>query len=94
MFWMSHYLIWVKFAYYLVNTIIHIVPCRPIAKAWNLLIEEGKCVDIFSLDIASAAINAISDLAILVLPQLNIWNLQMTLRQKVQVSLVLLVGIL
>ncbi|KAL4786992.1 hypothetical protein BJX76DRAFT_364496 [Aspergillus varians] len=82
-FWSCHFLIWLNFTYHLIGTFITIFSCRPITKAWNILITHGSCLDIFRLIVVSSAINCISDLMIFILPQVRIWRLQMVLCKKV-----------
>jgi large subunit ribosomal protein L36e len=58
------------------------------------LITTGRCLDVRAINIAAAAINTVSDLSILVLPQKVIWELQMSVKRKVGVSAIFLAGVL
>ncbi|KAK3358448.1 hypothetical protein B0T24DRAFT_130275 [Lasiosphaeria ovina] len=65
--------------------------CTPIHKLWDLA-TPGSCVDLYSAFLASAAINAATDVAILLLPSWLLWPLRLHWRHKVAVSLVMMTG--
>lgn len=46
------------------------------------------------LNVVASSVNAASDIIILVLPQVRIWNLQMPLSRRIAVSAVFLVGVM
>ncbi|KAL3481554.1 hypothetical protein BJX99DRAFT_218487 [Aspergillus californicus] len=86
-FWSCHGLIWVNFLFYATTTFLGVFSCHPRAKAWDVRITDGSCaVDTNILGIIMSCINAASNLVILVLPQIYIWRLHATLRQRLQVS--------
>lgn len=91
-YWTSHALTWTNLLYYLIGTFLEIFSCTPIAKAWDPFITDGHCIDILAINVAASSINLLSDLAILILPQVSIWSLQMSLRRKVQISAIFLIG--
>ncbi|KAL8729343.1 MAG: hypothetical protein Q9181_005041 [Wetmoreana brouardii] len=93
MYLVSHALIWTNFIFYSVCTFVVIFPCSPIRKAWDPLASEGRCINMMALNVAASTINSASDIGILILPQISIWRLQMSLKRKVQVSGIFLVGI-
>ena len=97
LYWTLHALIWTNLVFYLITFCLVLFSCKPIAKAWNPLITNGHCIDtlwaIISLT-AAGAINSLSDIVILVLPQVSIWRLQMALRRKIQISAVFFIGLL
>ena len=93
-YWACHAIIWLNFIYYTISLFLEIFPCSPIAKAWDPLIVEGACLNTRVINMASAGINAVSDIVILVLPQVVIWRLQMSFSKKVGVSAVFFVGVL
>lgn len=92
MYWISHALIWTNLLFYLISTFLEIFACTPIAKAWDPLITNGHCINVLALNVAASSINSLSDIGILILPQVSIWRLQMALRRKVQISTVFLIG--
>ena len=92
MFWTSQALIGTNFIFYFISTFLEIFSCTPIAKAWDPLISNGHCINILALNVAASSINSLSDLTILVLPQVSIWKLQMALKRKIQISGIFLIG--
>lgn len=94
MYCASHALIWANFLFYFTSSFLEIFACTPISKAWDPLITTGHCINTLALNVAASIINFISNLAILILPQLSIWKLQMDTRRKIQVSVLFLLGIL
>ena len=80
--------------FYLLSTFLEIIPCLPIAKAWNPLLKDGHCINTLVLNVAASSINAFSDITILILPQVGIWKLQMALKRKVQISGIFLLAVL
>ena len=94
MYFGPHLLIWTNLILYLVMTILEIWICKPIAKAYDPLITDGRCLNTYALNVATSAFNALSDFAILVLPQVVIWRLQMSAQRKTAASFIFLVGLL
>ena len=92
MFWACHALIWLHFIFYSISFFLVVFACRPVRKNWNPWIE-GSCIDIGLLNVFVSVFNAASDLLILILPQPLIWKLQITLRTKILLSAVFLIGI-
>ena len=68
--------------------------CNPSAMNWDPFIQDGRCLDMNVLNVAGCAINTVSDIAILILPQLAIWKLRMSIGRKIAVSSVFAIGIL
>ncbi|KAF2230323.1 hypothetical protein EV356DRAFT_536477 [Viridothelium virens] len=94
MYWTCHGLIWLNTIFYIIASFTEIFACSPMAKAWDPLISGGHCITVFDLNVVESSINALTNIVILVLPQISIWNLQMSKKRKLQVSLIFLVGIL
>ncbi|KAI1481231.1 hypothetical protein F4774DRAFT_374713 [Daldinia eschscholtzii] len=92
LYWATIILILVNFIYYLTGRFIEIFSCEPIAKAWDPLIK-GHCINIKALISTSSTINTASDLIILILPQLVIWRLNLSRKEKTGVSIIFLVAI-
>lgn len=68
--------------------------CIPLAKAWDITITEGRCINVTKLLISNAYYNIFSDFILLVLPLPMVWNLQLPLRQKLGVTAVFSTGAL
>lgn len=80
--------------FYSASVIAICLQCTPYARIWDKTITEGSCISTTTLEIAGAVINLASDLIVLILPQKTIWRLQMSMRNKIGVSVVFAVGIL
>ncbi|KAL9055894.1 MAG: hypothetical protein Q9206_002973 [Seirophora lacunosa] len=85
-------LIWVNAVFYILYVFLMIFGFSPRRKAWDPLVEGGSGFDMIALHVASGAIVAASDLGALILPQVSVWQLQMTRRKKLQISAIFLVG--
>ncbi|KAH8423611.1 uncharacterized protein LDX57_001371 [Aspergillus melleus] len=67
--------------------------CIPHKAIYNLAIQ-GKCFDLYKLEVSSATIQLASDIAIMLLPQRVIWTLKMTWRKRMGVSVIFGLGLL
>ncbi|KAJ5960047.1 uncharacterized protein N7479_007197 [Penicillium vulpinum] len=69
--------------------------CIPHSAIWDItILATSKCFDLYKLQVASASIQLISDVAILLLPQQPIWSLKMTWRKRMGVSIIFSFGLL
>ncbi|KAJ5375606.1 Serine hydrolase FSH [Penicillium concentricum] len=69
--------------------------CIPHSAIWDItILATSKCFDLYKLQVASASIQLISDVAILLLPQQVIWSLKMTWRKRMGVSFIFGLGLL
>lgn len=67
--------------------------CKPIRKSWSIF-EQGKCLDVETLNLASAAGNIVTDVGIFLVPQCVIWGLRMgDWRRKARLVAVFGVGV-
>lgn len=57
--------------------------CTPVAFAWNAAIPGGKCMNTKAFYISSAALNIVSDFAVLLLPIPMVWQLKINTRKKI-----------
>ncbi|KAF2259838.1 hypothetical protein CC78DRAFT_524205 [Lojkania enalia] len=90
--WTCHITLWVNVVLYVICTFLEIFGCTPREKLWNPFIQ-GKCFDMGKLNIVTAAINFVSDVIILFLPQKVIWGLQMSTNKKIGVAVLFATGI-
>ncbi|KAF4624782.1 hypothetical protein G7Y89_g13387 [Cudoniella acicularis] len=65
--------------------------CRPIRKFWDPTVP-GTCVNMIANYLANAALNAATDIVILILPIWLLWPLRLPARQKLGVTVVLMTG--
>jgi hypothetical protein len=91
--WVSIIVLVVNIGLYVAFVFVEIFACSPRQKIWNLILH-GKCLDLGTVNVVSAIINLLSDIAILLLPQRAIWSLHMSLRKKIKVAPMFAVGIL
>lgn len=70
------------------------VQCIPHAAIWDLTITDAQCFELYPLQVSSASIQLVSDIAIFLLPQRVIWTLKMTWRKRLGVSVVFGLGLL
>ncbi|KAK1142861.1 hypothetical protein N8T08_007295 [Aspergillus melleus] len=78
-------------SYLLVIELLFLFGCRPIPKAWNEEID-GTCVNRTSIFMAGAVASVITDIILLVIPLPVVARLQMSMRKKAWVFLILLLG--
>ncbi|CAG8974562.1 hypothetical protein HYALB_00004358 [Hymenoscyphus albidus] len=83
----------INVCFYTASVIASALSCRPYKRIWDKLVP-GTCINTMILDVTSSAINVLSNIIILLLPQHIIWRLQMTLKRKIGVALVFGVGII
>ncbi|KAH9863557.1 hypothetical protein J1614_009489 [Plenodomus biglobosus] len=66
--------------------------CQPIAKYWDFSIMTGKCINLTAFFLATACINATTDLVLLILPIFIIRKLHLALHRKIGAGLLLMTG--
>ena len=72
---------------------IYIFGCSPRAKFWDPT-TPGNCVNQTTLNVISGVFNSMSDMVIVLLPIVCVWQLQLSARQKVGVSAVFATALL
>lgn len=94
-YWAIHALLVVNIIYYITATLLESFRCTPLRKIWDVFYEGGHCpINVIVMNLVSSVINVVSDLAILAVPQLVIWRLNMTRATRAGVSVLFLIGIL
>ncbi|KAF7949388.1 uncharacterized protein EAE97_002897 [Botrytis byssoidea] len=79
----------------LISDVVVIVTCRPMAFTWDKTIPDGKCSSINAILILSycfSAMNIITDLSTALIPAFIVWNLKLSPRIKVAISILLGMG--
>ena len=79
-------------AYTVAIILVLVFACNPIDKSWDITIKSGQCIDKGALYVATAAINAATDLMLLLLPLPIIRQLKLPVLQKVGVMLMFVIG--
>ncbi|GAW21830.1 hypothetical protein ANO14919_113550 [Xylariales sp. No.14919] len=85
-------LIWANLFFYLAIFFAFVFACVPRSKITNPTLP-GRCISTNASILATSAINVVSDISILIIPTVAVWNLQLTPRKKFGVSVVFAVGI-
>lgn len=65
--------------------------CSPIDKAWHVD-KPGHCINIEAFFLGQAIPNIVSDIVILLLPQQQVWKLEMSLQKKIALCCIFLLG--
>ncbi|KAF2997010.1 hypothetical protein E8E14_004206 [Neopestalotiopsis sp. 37M] len=68
--------------------------CIPHEAIWDFTITDKACLPLNALQLTSATIHLVSDVAIFLLPQKIIWTLNMSLRKRLGVAVVFSLGAL
>ncbi|GAW20912.1 hypothetical protein ANO14919_104250 [Xylariales sp. No.14919] len=92
-FWTCHICIWFNALFYSAIEIAGNLSCRPFSRIWDKRIP-GDCFDRKPLDLTSAGVNLVCDIAILLVPQKFIWHLHLTTAKKIGVSIIFAIGLL
>lgn len=66
--------------------------CRPITYSFDKTIPHGKCGDLDRFENYTAIVSLFADTTIVVLPMPMLWRLQMEVRKKVGISIILGMG--
>ena len=93
-FWASWALLVANAMFYVAGIFAENLSCFPYRSIWDKTVPGSKCLDIKALDLASAVIDLVSDIAVLILPQMVIWRLQMSNGKRLGVSIMFAMGIL
>ncbi|KAK8135481.1 hypothetical protein PG984_003421 [Apiospora sp. TS-2023a] len=79
---------------FLVNFFTFTFQCWPIARFWDESIQEGACIAQTEFYLASAVINVVGDVVVLVLPLPVVWSLHTSQSKKWSLSFLFLLGAL
>ena len=86
-YYVCHLMIWINLLFYTAITFVAIFTCTPREKFWKPS-TPGHCVNMNIVNIITSIINSVSDLTLLLLPIICVFQLQMTLRKKIGISAV------
>ena len=79
------------FGYLFCNLMTQFFGCRPIAKYWTPS-TPGHCIVLVKAAFANGSMNFFSDLFIFALPLPMVWQMKLSRRQKLDVTLVFMGG--
>lgn len=86
-------MIGVQVAFAIAAVIALNLACIPTKKKWEFWLP-GKCINAHDIETVSAAFQLISDCIVLLLPQKVIWDLRLSWKKKLGVSIIFSLGIL
>ncbi len=75
------------------NIITLIFGCTPVSKYWKHD-QPGHCINLVKADHAYGSMNVVSDVLLFLLPLPMIWQLRLTLREKLGLVLIFMSGIM
>ncbi|KAF3390291.1 hypothetical protein F1880_009130 [Penicillium rolfsii] len=71
---------------------VDIFQCTPVDYVYDFSIPGGKCIAQGAFYVSTAALNLFTDIVVLAIPIIITWNLQMPLRRKLAVCIILCLG--
>lgn len=92
-YWACQAMIMVNIIFYVTAIILTNVACTPYKRNWDKTIP-GSCLDTKVINLSTAAVNLVIDMAIFALPQKVIWSLQMSNRRRIGFSVIFAIGIM
>lgn len=87
-------LVFIAVGYSLASVLANVFACSPVAKSWDAKITEGKCMDSSVFYFANAGLNIFTDFATVLVSIPWLRKLQMPIRQKVAIGIILAMGCL
>ena len=73
------------------GVLVAIFSCTPIYYFWDMS-GDGRCINSYAFIVAEAGLSIFTDLVILLLPMPLVWRLKVTLKQKVGLTGIFLLG--
>ncbi|KAI1798788.1 hypothetical protein F4811DRAFT_162090 [Daldinia bambusicola] len=93
-FWFCYVVLGANLVFYILTLLLMNLACVPVEKNWNPLFIGGSCrVNPTALNVTSAVLSLCSDIAILLLPQHVVWDLDMSATRKVGISVIFAIGV-
>lgn len=78
--------------YSITTAALLIFPCRPYARAWDVTIMTGSCINRPAVYVATAVSNIVTDVFILIIPIPMVVKLKIPLQQKIGLACMFAVG--
>jgi hypothetical protein len=89
--WCTYFITFLVLGWLIGITLLGIFQCTPVDKAWNPT-KAGTCLSMYNLYLATAIPNVVIDFFLLLLPLPILWNLRVTLAQKIGLLAVFTLG--
>ena len=77
--------------YTIVQIVCGIVHCIPITALWDPTVP-AHCINLDDVTLVCSSFNIATDVAILIMPMPELWNLQITTGKKLQITFLFLLG--
>ena len=87
-------IVFIAVGYNIGSVLANVFACTPVAKSWDLTITHGKCMNSDVFYFANAGLGIFTDFATVLVPIPWLRRLQMPLRQKVAIGVILAMGCL
>lgn len=98
-----HVVFWLNILYSVGTTFGNIFQCNPVRYTWmkaamdsvgedGTIVKGGTCIDSREFVLVSCALSIFMDLIIIPIPSIMVWNLQMSVRTKILVVIVMSLG--
>jgi hypothetical protein len=82
----------ISIAWGIETALVGIFSCTPVRAFWDVTVKERTCINTTAFFIANSTAHVLLDITILVLPVKKVWELKMSLRHKLIVSFMFLLG--
>lgn len=92
-YWACYAALLFNVLYYIAAIISVNLACTPYRAIWDISIK-GRCINSKALITSATAINLVSDIIILLLPQKIIWGLHISTKKKFGISVAFAIGVL
>ncbi|TVY15619.1 hypothetical protein LARI1_G005456 [Lachnellula arida] len=92
-FWCLQVFIWINTSWFIACFFISIFQCNPRERIWNPTVK-GTCLNYQKYILVTAIFNCTSDVLMLFFPLFSVWNLRMSMKRKIGISAIFLVGLL
>lgn len=101
---MLYLIVWLNVGYTVATSLGNTLQCNPVQYTWlrpemdqydadgNVTVKAGTCIDSRTFVLASCALSIFMDLIIIPIPSIMVWNLQMGVKTKTLVVLVMSLG--
>jgi structural maintenance of chromosome 2 len=96
--------VWLNVGYTIATSLVNTLQCNPVQYTWlrpemdqydadgNVTVEGGTCIDSRTFVLASCTLSIFMDLIIIPIPSIMVWDLQMSVKTKTLVVLVMSLG--
>ena len=80
--------------YALLGSFEFLFSCKPMAKSWDKAITYGSCINVAKILAIHGGLNIATDIAMLILPVIMVWKLQLPRKEKIALAGLFMTGTL